>query len=415
MAADNEIRLLSRAIRDRDIRPIMDRGITDDWFENRDAREIWTFVRRHYSKYAEVPTAVTVTDNYPTIPLLKVNDTIDYLLDQFVAYRRNRIAHDTLKEAVQVFKDDNDHEAALAILTKGIAAADGVLQSDRTHEFDLTDDPLARLKDYRDLKQRGTGLLGHATGFPTMDEATGGLQGGQLVFIVAPPKTGKSVLALQMATTNHKNDLTPWFQSWEMVNREQQTRHDAFRAGISHAHLIRGGLETWEETQYEKMLRDLTLRRPFYLADSSHGMTVPAIISKVSALNPIPDVIYLDGTYFIVDHMSGEVNTPRAITSVTRSLKAFAIKIDRPIVATTQALEWKMKGSRVTAGSIGYASSFHQDADVIFGLERPDDDDDRVRRLRIIASRNCGPAEADLVWDWSRGRFEEYAAEDENE
>jgi hypothetical protein len=30
--------------------------------------------------------------------------------------------------------------------------------------------------------------------------------------------------------------------------------------------------------------------------------------------------------------------------------------------------------------------------------------------LRIVASRNCGPAEVELLWDWEEGRFEEYGS-----
>ena len=246
------------------------------------------------------------------------------------------------------------------------------------------------------------------TGFPTIDEATAGLQGGQLTTIIAPPKTGKSVLAMQIASTMHDSGVTPLFQSFEMSNSEQKTRHDAFRAKISHARLIRGELETDEETRFKAMLKGLAGQQPFILTDSVSGSTLTQLTGKIQALKP--DVVFIDGVYLMIDEITGEQNTPQSLTNTTRGLKRLAQRIDKPIVITTQVLTWKMKGKKVSADSIGYSSSFYQDSDVILGLERSEDDDDDRRILRIVASRNCGPAEADLDWDWAAGRFEEFVA-----
>jgi len=75
MAADNEIRLISKAIRDRDISILLERGIHEDWFYVEDNREVWKFIHNHWKKYSEVPTAVTVKDNFPTYRLLDVQDS----------------------------------------------------------------------------------------------------------------------------------------------------------------------------------------------------------------------------------------------------------------------------------------------------------------------------------------------------
>jgi replicative DNA helicase len=418
VAADNELRMISRAIRDRDITPILKRGITDEWFENEDALTLWRFVKRHYTRYGEVPTAVTVNDNYPTIGVQRTDDTIDFLVDQFVAYRQNAIVHDFLQKALRRYERDHDYGTTMNILSDGLSRAQAVgMAAAAGNDIDLTDDPLGRLQAYKDLAARGgSKLLGHPTGFPTIDEVTGGLQPNQFIVIIAKPKVGKSVLALQIAMHCHKNNLVPWFLSFEMSNHEQQSRHDAFRANISHARLIRGLLNPDEVERYDGMLNRLALQHPFYLADSTSVMTVPAIAEKLKAMAELPDVIFIDGTYFIVDHISGEVNTPRAITNVTRGLKNLAMKLERPIIATTQVLGWKVKAGNVNADSIGYSSSFHQDADVIFALQREDDDqEDKSRLLKVVDGRNCPRMEVELLWDWDAGRFEEYKPDDDKE
>jgi replicative DNA helicase len=251
-------------------------------------------------------------------------------------------------------------------------------------------------------------LLGIATGFKTIDQATAGLQPGQLITIIAPPKTGKSVLALQVAVNVHNDGYVPLFQSFEMNNIEQQHRHDAMRAHIAHSRLIRGGLTKEEETRYKKTLEDMESMHKFYLTDAVSAMTVTGLSAKIDKLRP--DIAFVDGVYLMLDEITGEQNSPQALTNITRGLKQLAMAKKIPIVISTQVLLWKMKKRQVSADAIGYSSSFYQDSDVILGLQKQDEEDDTSRELRIVASRNCGPASSDLLWDWEEGKFEEYGS-----
>jgi replicative DNA helicase len=252
------------------------------------------------------------------------------------------------------------------------------------------------------------GLLGIATGFPTIDKATSGLQPEQLVTIIATPKTGKSVLAMQMAINAHELGATPMFQSFEMSNLEQQKRYDAIRSHISFQNLITGKLTPTEVQKYEAMLqRTAVMPTPFILTDSTSAMTVSTLVAKAEQVRP--SMLFIDGVYLMVDEITGEMNSPQALTNITRMLKKAAQKLHIPVVITTQALPWKMKKNQVTADAIGYSSSFYQDSDVILGLQK-DETNDLERLLKIVGSRNTGYAEANLKWDWTTGEFEELAA-----
>lgn len=391
-------------MRTRDIAPILEAGLQDDWFYVDENREVWKFLRTHWSKYGEVPTATTVKDNFPTYRLLQVEDTVEYLIDQLVEYRRRQKAIEIVQDAADAIAS-GDHDTAIQTMSKGVATIydEGIGGST---DVDLTENAMGRYQEYLDIKTRPGGLLGMATGFPTIDVATAGLQPGQLVTIIAPPKTGKSVLAMQMAVNLHEDGQVPLFQSFEMTNAEQQHRHDAMRAKISHGRLIRGKLKTDEEARYQRALQRMDQMHKFYLTESLSAQTVSALSAKVEKLQP--DIVFVDGVYLMVDEVSGEMNTPQALTSITRSLKRMAQKYEKPVVITTQVLLWKMRKKQVSADSIGYSSSFFQDSDVIFGLQRQDEDDDSSRLLRIVASRNSGPAEVELLWDWEAGKFEEY-------
>jgi replicative DNA helicase len=269
-----------------------------------------------------------------------------------------------------------------------------------THEVDLTKNTEERYKEYQAIQNQE--FLGIPTGFKDIDEATAGLQGGQLVTIIAPPKTGKSQVALQIAINTHQIGKTPMFQSFEMNNHEQQQRHDAMRAHIDHGRLRRGKLLPAEESRYIDTLNAMEKEHSFHLVDAVNGITVSALAAKIEHLKP--DIVFVDGVYLMMDELTGEMNTPGAITNITRALKRLAQRIDKPIVITTQTLLWKMRAGKVTADSIGYSSSFFQDSDVILGLE-PVEEDDSIRLLKVVASRNCPPKETSLTWKWETGCF----------
>ena len=406
MAADNEVRLLSRAIRTRDITPLLEAGVTDDWFFVDENRQVWRFLRQHWTRYQEVPTSVTVVDNFPTYRLLAVDDTLEYLVDQLVEYRKRQHAITVIQDASEAIAS-GDHNVAISVLSQGVAKLidEGARES---NDIDLTNNATKRFEDYTHIKTRPNGLIGFATGFKTIDEATAGLQPGQLITIIAPPKTGKSVLAMQMAINVHRDGFVPMFQSFEMTNLEQQQRHDSMRSRIAHSRLIRGALTPAEEARYMDELKAMESMHKFYLTDSVSAMTVTGLAAKIEKIRP--DIAFVDGVYLMTDEVTGESNSPQALTNITRNLKHLAMAKKIPIVISTQVLLWKMKKRQVSADAIGYSSSFYQDSDVILGLQKQDEEDDTSRELRIVASRNCGPATSDLLWDWEAGKFEEYGS-----
>jgi len=406
---NNEYKLLSKILEERDLPYLYERGIKDSWFVDKDVKRIWVFIREHFAKYAECPSLEVIAQNFPSWKQYETQDNIDYLVDTVIASRRAASVIKMLESAATALDKSRDHEEALRIFQAGIISLeeDGL---SKTSDLNLVDDPKKRWEEYL-WRKNNPGLLGFGTGFASVDKVTGGLQPGQLIVVVAPPKTGKSTLALQIAQNVHLQDKSVMFQSFEMSNHEQQTRYDAMRARISHTRLINGSLEPDEEARYKAKLDAMeNMRKPFNLVDSANGSTVSGIASKIQTLHP--DAVFIDGVYLMIDEQTGEANTPQAITNITRSLKRMAQKFKVPIIITTQVLNWKMRKGQVTADSIGYSSSFVQDADVVFGLQREDENVDDTRILKVLESRNSGRMEISLIWAWDTGTFREIEIND---
>ena len=125
-----------------------------------------------------------------------------------------------------------------------------------------------------------------------------------------------------------------------------------------------------------------------------------------------PDAVFVDGVYLMEDEQAtrGEqrFGSWQNLQHITQSMKRLAQRFEVPIVQTTQVLSSKVTKGRVTSDAIGYSSSFVQDSDVVLVLQRKDEEDDSSRVLRIDKSRSSGFAETELLWDWEKGRFEEY-------
>lgn len=402
MAHDNEIRLLSRAVIERDISPILQAGVKNDWWANPEARDLWRFLNNHWSQYGEVPTSTSVKDEFPSFPLLKVEDSLDYLLDRFIAYRRYVHVEDMLQGAADILSRVHDHDRAIEYVEAALTQIHNEGVPGVTDLF-LSRNPVDRYREYLDDAAKAGSLLGLPTGFLKIDEATAGLQPGQLVTTIAPPKTGKSQVLLQTAINIHEEGHNVLFQTFEMTNAECRDRHDAMRSKVSFNRMRRRILTQPEETLYQEMLQHMEdIDAELTLSDSITGITVSALAAKIEQHRP--DVVFVDGVYLMHDEQTGESNTPQALTNITRGLKRLAQRLQIPVVISTQTLLWKMRGGKVTADSIGYSSSFFQDSDVIFGLEEVEEDPE-LRLLKVVASRNCGPEEALLTWRWETGCF----------
>ena len=81
--ADHELRLVSKAVQEKDIKPALERGIHPTWFVNQQARTMWEAVIEHWQKYGVVPAPATLRDQLPGCVLLNVAESYEYLLDAF--------------------------------------------------------------------------------------------------------------------------------------------------------------------------------------------------------------------------------------------------------------------------------------------------------------------------------------------
>jgi hypothetical protein len=92
-------------------------------------------------------------------------------------------------------------------------------------------------------------------------------------------------------------------------------------------------------------------------------------------------------------------------------MRAMVLRNKIPIAISTQVLTSKMQGGEVTAGSVGYSSSFHQDASALLGIQ-PDAELPDRQVVKALKLRDAHRPTIFVKWDWETYRFST-VAEDE--
>lgn len=406
---------MSKVFNEKTLQPLLDRGVTETWFYDPDHRAAFEWAKKHYEKYGNIPNRTTVMHQLGTgYQIVAIPETFDYLLDEMANRARWMHAKGTIFDVEDHLKDGHTNDAVTA-LEEGLSRIRSFSPVASHLVNSMDSDRLEERWDEYDRRSTSSGLIGYSTGFPTIDAATLGLQPGQLVTILGQPKAGKTSISLAIANNIYVEHEAPiLFVTFEMGVTELENRQEALMAGVNFKRLLAGDLVAVEEKRYSDWLdhAQSAYTWPFHFMDISSGGTVSAVEAMVTRHDPA--AVFIDGIYMMTDEVTGKVNDWEAITNITRSLKRVASQHQKPFVINSQALRSKSQGERISYHSAGYSSSFGQDSDVVIGVERiqPAKGEDETvhayeRLLRILAARNTGLAQTELIFDYDEGVIEE--------
>jgi replicative DNA helicase len=400
---DYEKALICKVLSEKSDTAAAEAGISPKYFLDPDNRKVWQTLIRHKTTYGKVPTVAAMMADHPDYKFIKIEDSLEYLIDKMRNQHVLSLVQDGLEVAVDAY-DERDGAKATAALSKALAEI--AIAIPNMKDVDLTETGEARIEKYRAIKNDPGGLRGIPSGFWTIDRATQGFQPEQLVTIIGPPKAGKSTLMLLCAMAAHAEGKHPLFIGFEMSNDEQAERLDAIKARVDHKKLRSGNLSLEEMQRLERSIHQFADMPPFHLSsDSLAATTLTGVAGKLDTIKP--DILFVDGLYLMDDENGEAKGSSQALTNLTRGFKRLAQNRRIPVVISTQVLLWKLSKTKgVTAEAIGYSSSFAQDSDVILGAEQMPEMTN-TQKLKVVLARNCPPMETLVTWDWATGTFAE--------
>lgn len=403
--------VISKIIEEQSLNEAVKSGIKPVYFSG-DWENIYQWVLNYNNEHGNVPSERAFHTAYGDIDIVDTTaESFSGLFKELIDAYRTRTVASSISDAMGPLDKDNVSEA-IAILAKGLQSASA--DTARLRDFNIIEGWEEQLQMYREMKDNPNALQGIPTGFAGLDRVTYGLRPQQFIVMVGEPKRGKSLFELIMATACHRHGLTPLFISFEMSVAEQRSRFYSLVAKIPYERILSGQMSDREFDRLEKSMRMMKNMQPFMMSeDSSSLTTISAIGNKIQEYQP--DAVFIDGMYLMDDENGEPKGSPQALTNITRGVKRLAQRFDIPIVGTSQVLSWKLNNKRtraITADSIGYTSSFVQDADLVLGVERnPDLDDQAI--IRVVEARTAPHAEVHVKWDWQTMEFEEVYEVDE--
>jgi hypothetical protein len=191
MAADVELRLISKVIRERNLAPLLALQVDDTWWLGDEALQLWRFTKSHYMRYGECPSAVSVKHVLPGYRLLLVDDALEYLLDEFIGLRRRAETVEMLQDAAELVGQGN-HEGAIAIISGGVQR----LTDARTADVGANPELARKLKLLQDTSRNGEDLGDLPKPMPLIENT---IDRNTITFLVGWTGTAKTWIGIDWA------------------------------------------------------------------------------------------------------------------------------------------------------------------------------------------------------------------------
>jgi replicative DNA helicase len=343
------------------------RGVCKEMFHG--YRDAYEWIESYIARHRRTPSTGAFREAFGEVVLKKVDD-----VELYIEKVRERHSSIVLKGGLQdVIRKLNsgDVNAAIKQLHSASVAAEASLMghsndTDIFRDFgDIKDEAFRRKK-----KADETGFAGIPTGFPTLDDLTGGIQPGWFVVISARAGVGKTRSLIRMACAAAFSGFTVMYDALEQTRSEIAFQVHAFGSSefgkgvIRSLDLAKGkGFETKGYYELLETLRD-NVKGKFHVADSTQGTITPATIPAQIEKHK-PDIVFLDFLTLMEgteDHQSA-ANTSTAIKRVAQHYKV-------PIVTAAQINRMGAGSKNQGLETLAVTDRLGQDADLVINVQQ---------------------------------------------
>jgi replicative DNA helicase len=271
----------------------------------------------------------------------------------------------------------------------------------------------ASIDKLTELSTRSGDVVGISSGFKDLDKMTAGFQPGEITIIAARPSMGKTAFSLNIAqhAAIREKRCVAYF-SVEMAKEQMMMRMLASEARVGLSDLRAGSVN---DNAWPRLIDKASkMAEANIFIDDTSGISPFEIRAKTRRLKAQHglDMIIID--YLQLMDLKQKVESrERAVSEISRSLKALAKELSIPVVALAQ-LNRGVEGRsdrRPMLSDLRESGSIEQDADVIMMLYREDyydreNPDSKGQAEVIIAKQRNGPTgTVKLRWEAAIGRF----------
>lgn len=277
------------------------------------------------------------------------------------------------------------------------------------------------------LQSAAGGITGVPSGFPDLDEMTGGFQRGDLIILAARPSMGKTSIVVGMALHAAITRQIPVaIFSLEMSKEQIVQRMLCHEAIVDLGRLLRGRLNDDDYVRLAQAAGHLNTA-PIWIDDtgSLSIMEMRAKARRLKADQPNLGLIVLDYIQLMSGGTGSAENRQQEVSQISRGLKTLAKELDVPIIALSQLSRAPEQRTdhRPQLSDLRESGAIEQDADLVMFLYRPErymtpqeaEEKGLVGKSELIIGkqRNGPTGIVELFFRKSSTRFESYSPREE--
>lgn len=418
----NEIRLISAVVNERDIAPLMNGSNVDQLFTS--YGDVWAFIKEYFYKHREIVPQDILLEKFddPDQPirfkLVETSGTVKHYLEQLRDdYKANTLERIARGLAGDLGRKSNDEliqqlNRRLSDLTKVSMAV---------RDLDITDHTKA-VEHYIEVKRlmdENGGVLGTRFGYDSIDaNYPTGKGSGHYIMILSRTNQGKSWLALDLAINAWVQGKRIVYASLEMSPELVRDRAFALMSSgaFSMSDLSRAQIDITQMKSWAT--NNLKADNSFVVigSDSMGDFTPAALQAKIDQYKP--DEVYIDYIQLMSDNKGSSGATER-IRNVSKELKATAIMNEIAVigVASASSHETKEYFSPPQIYEVAESRQSAYDCDLVLALISKKQSDGSSLTEIIARKNRHGPLfDFILRMDIANGKIsEEWAIEDEEE
>lgn len=402
-------KLLSSLVYTGNLQDVLDLDLFPELFRASEV-ELFEFIYGFMSEYGQIPSPETVEEKLGEV-LAQAPEPPKFYMDEV----ENRYLQTTIKKMLVDASNklqEQDPEQAYAGLMEAMSGL--TMHRNRNQIVDFREAAGIVYEHYVKTKamEDHTALL---FGWPTLDEMTGGLRGGDMCSIVGRPASGKTMLVLAVAQDHWMKGGRPLVVSMEMTNLLITQRLAAMDTSTPLTQLLKGELSTKRVGKLMASLEDNEGKeQPFWLIDGNLATTVDDLILLCRQLKPT--AVFVDGAY-LMRHPNPRAGKWDKLTDNAEWLKQkVATDLNIPVVCSYQfnreaAKKKKGKdGEKAGLEDIYGTDAIAQLSSVVLGLfEHEGIEQQKRRRVDVIKGRNGETGEFLINWDFVGMEFNEVA------
>lgn len=379
---------------------------TEELFHGEVERELFQLVNDHVLSYGQLPSKEVWDTVAFDLPTKGISEPPRFYLDQC----RQRFVHQQLLETmVSAEKDLNNDspDEALKKLTETVGRCKVTLNANRMFEFNKDSHRvLARAYSQKLHPETDESV---SLGFPTLDNMSGGVSGGDLVTFVGTTGAGKTFLMLHSALHNWQAGRNPMFVSMEMKPLLIFQRAAAMWAKIPITPLIKGTLSAAkQENLFESLAK---LKDPgkeasnFWVLDGAMAATVEDV--RLMCHQMKPSILYIDGAYLLKSNRTHRQHWEKLQENAEAIKSDIATELDIPVVISYQFRKGDQKKKTQTPKTLEDIAGTHsiaQLSSIVLGLLQEESIETLRRRVVEILKGRYGESGSFMInWNFDQG------------